>query len=53
LVVVAVNLIVVAWFEAEILWVFAPSGVVVLIGHMWRERADRRGTRPPPYFLCG
>jgi chromate transporter len=41
--VVAVNFIVVAWLEAEILWVFALSGVVVLISQIWRERGARPG----------
>jgi chromate transporter len=41
--VVAVNFVVVAWLEAEILWVFALSGVVVVIGRMWRERDIKPG----------
>jgi chromate transporter len=41
--VVVVNLIVVAWFEAEILWVFALSGVVVLMSQIWGERAAKPG----------
>src|SRR5262245_52769000 len=41
--VVVVNLIVVAWSEAEILWVFALSGIVVLIWRVWRERRVRSG----------
>jgi chromate transporter len=36
--VVLVNAVVVAWAEAEILWVFALSGVVVLV---WRARRGR------------
>lgn len=42
-VVMAVNLVVVAWMEAEILWVFALSGVVVLISRIWRERDAKPG----------
>src|SRR5262249_29693514 len=41
--VVVVNLIVVAWSEAEILWLFALSGIVVLIWRVWRERRVRSG----------
>jgi chromate transporter len=36
--VVVINLLVVACTEAEILWVFGLSGVVVLISRMWRDR---------------
>jgi chromate transporter len=39
--VVLVNAVVVAWAEAEILWVFALSGLVVLL---WRVRRDRAST---------
>ena len=42
--VVLVNAIVVAAAEAEILWVFALSGLVVLLWRAWRGRAARPGT---------
>src|SRR5262249_21097764 len=45
--VVAINLFVVAWTEAEILWVFALSGFVVLLSRIWRER----GTSTRQYQL--
>ncbi len=41
--VVLVNALVVAWTEAEILWVFALSGGVVLAWRVVRERAPARG----------
>jgi chromate transporter len=41
--VVLVNAVVVAWAEAEILWVFALSGVVVLLWRTWRDRASAQG----------
>ena len=37
-----VNAVVVAWMEAELLWVFALSGVCVLVLREWQER----GTTP-------
>ena len=42
--VVLVNAVVVAWVEAEILWVFALSGVVVLAWRAWRGRISSPGT---------
>jgi chromate transporter len=44
--VVLVNAVVVAWLEAEILWVFVASGLAVLGVEMWRER------KPPPGQLA-
>jgi chromate transporter len=41
--VVLVNAVVVAWMEAEILWVLAMSGVVVLVWRVLRERAREPG----------
>ena len=41
--VVVVNAAVVAWTEAEILWVFALSGLVVLAWRLWRESGRRAG----------
>ncbi len=41
--VVLVNAIVVAWVEAEILWVFGLSGVVVLAWRAWRGRISAPG----------
>jgi chromate transporter len=41
--VVLVNAVVVAWTEAEILWVLALSGVVVLVWRMWRARTAATG----------
>jgi chromate transporter len=41
--VVVVNAIVVAWAEAEILWVFALSGVVVMLWRMWSDRSPMSG----------
>lgn len=41
--VVLVNAVVVAWTEAEILWVLALSGVAVLVWRMMRERATTPG----------
>ena len=41
--VVLVNAVVVAWVEAEILWVFALSGVVVLAWRAWRGRISASG----------
>ncbi len=41
--VVLVNAVVVAAAEAEILWVFALSGLVVLLWRAWRGRAARPG----------
>jgi chromate transporter len=38
-VVVIVNAMMVAWLEAEILWVFALSGLITLLWRTWRERA--------------
>ncbi len=38
-VVVLANALVVAWTEAEILWVLGLSGMVVLVWRMWHERA--------------
>ncbi len=44
-VVVLVNALVVAWMEAELLWVFALSGASVLILREWQDRmATTRGT---------
>jgi chromate transporter len=37
------NAIVVAWTEAEILWVFAVSGLVVLLWRAWRVRRTAPG----------
>jgi chromate transporter len=42
--VLLVNALVVAVTEAEILWVFALSGVVVLLWRAWRRRASAPGT---------
>jgi len=42
--VVLVNAVVVAWVEAEILWVFALSGIVVLAWRAWRGRISSPGT---------
>jgi len=45
---------VVAWFEAEILWVFALSGAVVLIWRAWRGRISGAGavaTAIVPWWL--
>ncbi|HEX3232631.1 MAG TPA: chromate efflux transporter [Gemmatimonadales bacterium] len=42
-VVVLVNAVVVAWKEAEILWVFGLSGVVVLMWRVWQERVATSG----------
>jgi chromate transporter len=42
--VVLVNAVVVAWVEAEILWVFALSGIVVLVWRAWRGRISSPGT---------
>ena len=42
--VVLVNAAVVAWVEAEILWVFALSGIVVLVWRAWRGRISSPGT---------
>jgi hypothetical protein len=39
--VVLVNTVVVAWSEAELLWVFGLSGVTVLAVQLWRDRAAR------------
>jgi chromate transporter len=36
--IVLINAIVVAWIEAEILWVFALSGLVVVLWRAWRQR---------------
>ena len=41
--VVLVNAVVVAWLEAEILWVFALSGVVVLVWRTLRGRISAPG----------
>jgi chromate transporter len=41
--VVLVNAVVVAWVEAEILWVFALSGFVVLAWRAWRGRISSPG----------
>jgi chromate transporter len=41
--VVALNAAVVAWTEAELLWVFALSGAVVVAARTWRERSDTAG----------
>jgi chromate transporter len=41
--VVLVNAVIVAWTEAETLWVLALSGVVVLVWHMLREHATAPG----------
>jgi chromate transporter len=41
--VVLVNAVVVAWREAEMLWVLALSGVVVLVWRMVRDRATAAG----------
>ena len=41
--VVVVNAVVVAWLEAEILWVFAASGLLVLVVRMWREGGGNAG----------
>ncbi len=44
-VVVLVNALVVAWMEAELLWVFALSGASVLVLREWQDRMARaRGT---------
>ncbi|HEY9013661.1 MAG TPA: chromate efflux transporter [Gemmatimonadales bacterium] len=52
--VVLINAVVVAWFEAEILWVFALSGAVVLIWRAWRGRISGAGavaTAIVPWWL--
>jgi chromate transporter len=52
--VVLVNAAVVAWLEAEILWLFALSGVVVLIWRAWRNRLSSTGavaTAIVPWWL--
>src|SRR5215212_1665122 len=41
--VVVVNAVVVAWAEAEILWVFALSGLVVLLWRTWRDQVSAPG----------
>ena len=41
--VVAVNAAVVAWTEAELLWVFALSGATVVAARGWRERSGATG----------
>jgi chromate transporter len=41
--IVLVNAVLVAWVEAEILWVFALSGVVVLGWRAWRGRISSPG----------
>jgi chromate transporter len=41
--VLLMNAVVVAWTEAEILWVFAVSGLVVLIWRAWRVRRTAPG----------
>jgi chromate transporter len=41
--VMLVNALVVAWTEAEILWVFALSGLVVLLWRSWRARMPAPG----------
>jgi chromate transporter len=46
--VVVANAVVVAWTEAELLWVFALSGAVVLLLRTWARRADG----PGPYALA-
>ena len=38
--IVAVNVALVAWTEAEILWVFAASGLAGLLVELWRERGS-------------
>lgn len=43
-VVLVLNAVVVAWTEAEILWVFAVSGLVVLAWRAWRRRRRVAGT---------
>jgi chromate transporter len=42
-IVVLVNAVVVAWTEAELLWVFALSGVAVLFARTWQDRARTPG----------
>ena len=41
--VLLVNAVVVAWTEAEILWVFAVSGLVVLLWRAWQVRKTAPG----------
>jgi chromate transporter len=41
--IVLVNAAVVAWTEAELLWVFALSGGVVLAARFWRDRSAAAG----------
>ena len=41
--VLLVNAVVVAWTEAEILWVFAVSGLVVLLWRAWQVRRTAPG----------
>jgi chromate transporter len=41
--VLLVNAVVVAWAEAEILWVFGLSGLVVLLWRAWRSRTPASG----------
>ncbi|HET9039747.1 MAG TPA: chromate efflux transporter [Gemmatimonadales bacterium] len=51
--VVLVNAVVVAWTEAELLWVFALSGVAVLAVQLWRDRAapsDRLSAAVVPWW---
>jgi chromate transporter len=42
--VLLVNAVVVAWTEAEILWVFAVSGLIVLLWRAWLVRRTAPGT---------
>jgi chromate transporter len=51
--VVAVNAVVVAWAEEEILWVLALSGLVVLLWRAWREvpAPDRAALVLLPWWL--
>ena len=48
--VVLVNAGVVAWLEAEILWVFALSGVLVLLWRAWQRMASARRVRALALF---
>jgi chromate transporter len=41
--VVVVNLLVVAWTEAELLWVFAASGLAVFLARSWQDRGKSPG----------
>ncbi len=41
--IVLVNAVTVAWMEAELLWVFAVSGLLALVVQLWRDRDPEPG----------